>query len=150
MKAFCRLSYRIPFSETDAMGIVHHSNHARYFERGRVELMRLVGMEYTEVVRQGFHLPLTELKVAFKKALAFDQVIQIETAVARITRTRVDFTYRIFIGGELIPPALTQEPLPGQPAVLGETFHCCVTENGRPVEISAQIRETLQNLGASS
>lgn len=143
MKQYCRLTYRVPFSETDAMGIVHHSNHARYLERGRVEFMRLIGFGYSEVVKRGFHFPLTDMKISFKQPLQFDDVILIETEVSEMSRVRLNFSYRIFTGAELGPSSLSSEPWPGIPAVIGETFHCCTNENGKPVKIAEDIHKSL-------
>jgi acyl-CoA thioester hydrolase len=143
MKTYCRLTYRVPFSETDAMGIVHHSNHARYLERGRVEFLRLVGPGYTEVVKRGFHFPLTEMKIAFKRPLDFDDVILIETEISELSRVRLNFSYRIFTGVELGPSSISSEPWPGNPAVTGETFHCCTNEEGKPVKIAEDIHKML-------
>lgn len=143
MKRYCRLTYRVPFSETDAMGIVHHSNHARYMERGRVEFLRLVGPGYTEVVKRGFHFPLTDMKISFKQPLKFDDVILIETEVSDLSRVRLNFSYRIFTGAELGPSSLSSEAWPGTPAVIGETFHCCTNEAGKPVKISEDIHNML-------
>jgi acyl-CoA thioester hydrolase len=149
MKQYCRLTYRIPFSETDAMGIVHHSNHPRYFERGRVELLRLVNLGYTEIVKQGFHFPLTDMKISYKKPLQFDEVILIETEISECTRMRVNFLYRIFTGVELAAPEMSTEPFPGKPAVIAETFHCCVNEKGRPVEMSEAMKDKFSALGGA-
>jgi acyl-CoA thioester hydrolase len=148
VRKFCRLTYRVPFSETDAMGIVHHSNHPRYMERGRVEFLRLLDLPYTEIMKQGLHFPLTDLKVSYKKPLAFDEVILIETAVSKITKLRMSFEYRIFTGCDPLPSEISAEPFPGIPAVLGETLHCCVNEKGRPVEMSKFIFDKLSALGA--
>jgi acyl-CoA thioester hydrolase len=147
MKSYCRLFYRIPFSETDAMGIVHHSNHARYLERGRVEFLRVIGLNYTEIMKQGFHFPLTDMNISFKKPLQFDDVIVVETAISQLSKLRLNFSYKIFTGGDLGPSLLTEEPLSGSPAVLGETFHCSVNERGRPVPMSAGIQEALEKFG---
>jgi len=147
MKQYCRLTYRVPFSETDAMGIVHHANHPKYLERGRVEFLRLAGLGYTEIVKQGFHFPLTDLQVSYKKPPVFDEVILIETTISKVTRVRVNFEYRIFTGQELAAPSLTNEPMSAPPAVLGETFHCCVNEKGRPVEMTELMVSKFTSLG---
>lgn len=147
MKNICRLTYRIPFSETDAMGIVHHSNHARYFERGRVELLRLIELNYTDIVKQGLHFPLTDLSVSFKKPLVFDDIILIETSVEKTTRMRVNFQYKIFTGQSLEAPALADSAQAGPPAVFGTTFHCCVNEKGRPVEMPEFMHNKFASLG---
>lgn len=146
MKTFCRLYYRVPFSETDAMGIVHHSNHARYLERGRVEFLRQIGMPYSEVVKAGFHFPLTEMKVEFKRPLVFDEVILIETEIGKLSRTRLNFTYRIFQVSELALPSLSHEDFPERAKVLGETFHCCTNMQNRPVEMGPELFATLSGV----
>lgn len=143
---FCRLYYRVPFSETDAMGIVHHSNHARYLERGRVELLRLADCNYLEVTKRGFHIPLTDIEISFKRPLTFDQVLLIETRVSAVTRARVNFAYRIFAVDALALPVLAAEAWPGNPLVTGETFHCCVNAEGRPVEVPEDLRAALTKL----
>lgn len=147
MKTYCRLYYRIPFSETDAMGIVHHSNHARYLERGRVEFLRLAGMSYSGIMQEGFHFPLTELKVAFKKPLRFDEVIVIETAISSLTKTRLNFEYKIFPATELKLAELSTAPITDPFLVLGDTFHCCINDRGRPVEMSPKLFTSLSGLG---
>lgn len=146
MKTFCRLFYRIPFSETDAMKIVHHSNHARYLERGRVELLRLAGYPYSTLVDRGIHIPVLEVNVAFKRPLVFDEVILIETGISKLTRTRLSFSYRIFSAPDLAPSSLTREPAEGQVKVTGESFHCCVNETGRPIEFEEAVHKRMQEL----
>lgn len=146
MKTYCRLYYRIPFSETDAMAIVHHSNHARYLERGRIEFLRLAGLDYASLIKRGMQYPVLELKTTFKKPLVFDEAILIETAVADVSRTRLDFSYKIFSVGELEQPSIATEAFPGAPSVVGETFHCCVNPQGRPVPADADVFDRLMKL----
>lgn len=146
MKTYCRLYYRIPFSETDAMKIVHHSNHARYLERGRIEFLRLVGYDYAEVMKRGLHFPVTELNIEYKKPLVFDQVILIETAVSLLTRVRLNFAYKVYPVAELAAPSLSTEPFQGKPSFLGESFHCCVNDDGRPVEAGPEFHQRMLQL----
>ena len=148
MKTFCRLYYRIPFSETDAMGIVHHSNHARYLERGRVEFLRLVGLDYSGIMKSGFHFPLTEMNVAFKQPLVFDEIIVIEASIASLTKVRLNFEYKIYRADALALPEVSREPLVGKPKVIGQTNHCCVNNAGRPVEMDEKLYAALMALGA--
>lgn len=151
MTTFCRLYYRIPFSETDAMKIVHHSNHARYLERGRVEFLRLSGLDYAGIMKRGLHYPLVEIRTQFKKPLVFDEIILIETAIGEVSRARLDFQYKIYSVPELLAPAISSEAYSeGKPSVLGETFHCCVNDAGRPVAAEADIIARLQELWGKS
>ncbi|HEY8278842.1 MAG TPA: thioesterase family protein [Bdellovibrionota bacterium] len=151
MKSYCRLYYRIPFSETDAMAIVHHSNHARYLERGRIELLRLCGLEYSNLMNRGMQYPVLELQTSFKKPLKFDEVILIETTIAEASRTRLAFSYKIFTVPELEKPSLSQEEFVGTPSVMGMTSHCCVNSEGRPIPAQPDVLARLTELqGAGS
>jgi acyl-CoA thioester hydrolase len=145
-RTFCRLSYRIPFSETDAMKIVHHTNHARYLERGRIEFLRLVGLDYVEIMKRGLHFPVTEMNVEFKKPLVFDEIILIETHISLLTRVRLNFGYKVYSVPELSMPALSTNPFDGKPSFTGETFHCCVNDEGRPVEAGPELHSILSPL----
>lgn len=135
----CKLYYRIPFSETDAMGIVHHCNHGLYFERGRVELLRLIGMPYADIITKGMHFPVTDLQISFKRPLKFDDVIVIETKIARLSRTRLHFDYRVFIEPELRESSLVAEGSGEKPLVTAATHHCCVNAQGRPIEMASDV-----------
>jgi YbgC/YbaW family acyl-CoA thioester hydrolase len=146
VKTYCRLFYRIPFSETDAMKIVHHTNHARYLERGRIEFLRLVGLDYVDIMKRGMHFPVTELTVEYKKPLVFDEIIMIETSISMLTRVRLNFAYKVFPVPELAPPSLSTEPFQGKPSFLGETFHCCVNDEGRPIEAASDVQARMQSL----
>lgn len=138
------LSYRIPFSETDAMGIVHHSNHARYFERGRVELLRQIDLSYTGIMQRGMHFPLTDMSVKFRKPLRFDDVLWIETSVSQLTKIRLHFSYRIIRGDSLRDSFATEAALESETLVRGLTEHCCVNNEGRPREMDEEILSVLE------
>ena len=142
-KTYCRLFYRIPFSETDAMKIVHHTNHARYMERGRIEFLRLVGLNYVEIMKRGLHFPVTEMNIEYKKPLVFDEIIMIETHISLLTRVRLNFGYKVYSVSELAQPHLSTEAFDGKPSFLGESFHCCVNDEGRPVEAGPDLHKIL-------
>ncbi|MCO5141842.1 MAG: acyl-CoA thioesterase [Oligoflexia bacterium] len=141
MKKICHLYYRVPFSETDAMGIVHHSNHAKYFERGRVEFLRLMNFPYSKIVEKGFHFPVTALNVQFKKPIYFDDCLLIETKISKLTNIRLNFSYSLYRTENLNDSSLTNNLSSYQALVLGETQHCCVNTEGRPVEMSSELFE---------
>ena len=143
---YARLYYRVPFSETDAMGIVHHANHPLYLERGRVDFLRLAGMPYTAVMKEGFHFPVTEMKLCYKRPLKFDDIVIVETSITELTKVRLNFAYRLFVGTQEHPSQLHNEAIEGTPSVVGETFHCAVNDAGRPVPMSANILEKLIQL----
>ncbi len=128
------------------MAVVHHSNHARYLERGRIEFLRLAGLDYVSLMNRGMQYPVLELNCVFKKPLVFDQVILLETEIASVSRTRLSFSYKIFPVNELAQPLLTLTPFAGIPSVLAETSHCCVNLQGRPVAADADVSARLMKL----
>jgi YbgC/YbaW family acyl-CoA thioester hydrolase len=146
LKTYCRIHYRIPFSETDAMGIVHHSNHPKYLERGRIEFLRLVGTSYKDLTLQGIHFPVLELQIKYKKPLLFDDIITIETKISFLTKTRLNFSYKIYRGSELIPGSIHESELEAELLCVAESFHCSVNEKGRPIEMNTNILKKLESL----
>jgi acyl-CoA thioester hydrolase len=86
-------SQRIGVGETDMMGIVHHGHYIDYLERGRLEYMRRRGLSYKELVGRGFHMPVIELSVRYRKPAYFDDLISVETRLAALTRVTVRFDY---------------------------------------------------------
>jgi len=140
---FCRFPYRIPFSETDAMAIVHHSNHAKYLERGRVEFLRLIGLDYLAMTKNGMHFPLTEMHCKFRRPLVFDDIIMVETKIEKLSKTRLTFSYKIFKQEQLDGASMSLAPIEGKEYVSGSTEHCCVNNEGRPQEMSDAVYQKL-------
>jgi len=124
--------------------MVHHSNHARYFERARVHMLRAIGMDYPSLMAQQKHFPLTAMSVEFKKPLRFDEILQIETCVTRLTRVRLNFSYRIFtsLQDEFWQPSAA--PREGRPLTTALTEHCCVNDEGKPVDMGDHLFQTLE------
>lgn len=146
MKNICHLSYRIPFSETDAMGIVHHSNHAKYFERGRIEFLRLAEMDYAGIVKGGIHFPVTEMLISYKKPLSFDEIILIETSISSLSRVRLNFSYSLFSLKQPLMEKLTNQAHKGPALVTAETKHCSINASGKPVEMPKELFHKLSTL----
>ncbi len=87
---------RVWYVDTDQMGIVHHSNYARYYEAARSDLMRDLGSSYAEMERQGIMMPILELNSAFKASAFFDELITVEISIKELPKARITFYYRIF------------------------------------------------------
>ena len=51
-------SYRVIYGDTDQMGVVYYANYLRWFESGRSELLRQIGLPYVKIEEQGFHFLL--------------------------------------------------------------------------------------------
>ncbi len=99
---------RVLFGDTDAMGIVYYANYLRWFEKGRVELMRKLGMAYRELTGMGIHLPVTEATVRYLAPARYDDIIDIHAEVRGFRRASITFGYRIGRGnGTLLADGFT-------------------------------------------
>jgi acyl-CoA thioester hydrolase len=94
---------RVRYSETDQMGYVYNGNYAQYYEVGRVEMLRSIGMTYGSMEASGVMMPLLELNSKFIKPAYYDEEITIKTTVKDLPGVRIHFTYELFnASGELI------------------------------------------------
>ena len=82
------------------MGIVHHGTYISYFEVGRIEYMRRRGLNYTSWTEMGFHLPVVEAYVRYRRSVRFDELVVIETRLTELSRVKVRFEYRLLRRGE--------------------------------------------------
>ncbi|HEX4337472.1 MAG TPA: thioesterase family protein [Polyangiaceae bacterium] len=102
-----RWSMRVRFFETDLMGIVHHAAYLTYVEAGRVEYLRARGADYRKLAESGYHMPVVEASLVYKKPARFDDELVVETTLAVLTRVTTRFDYRILRGDELLVTAST-------------------------------------------
>lgn len=87
--------HHVNFYDTDAMAVVHHSNYIRWFEIGRVEYLRAIGITLNELMEDGFVFPITEVRAKYVSPGRFDDVVQIETTATALTKAKMAFDYRI-------------------------------------------------------
>ena len=77
------------------MGVVHHPNYFMYFELGRTEFLRSKGLTYRDLEEQGHLLVVVKLSCRFRAPAEYDELLTLRTRVERVTRTRVDHSYRL-------------------------------------------------------
>jgi acyl-CoA thioester hydrolase len=75
------LRLRVRYSETDQMGVVHHSCYLVYLEEGRTALMRDLGFPYDEVERRGFGMAVRRAELRFRAAARYGDVLVVQTSV---------------------------------------------------------------------
>ncbi|MEI7487853.1 MAG: thioesterase family protein [Chryseobacterium sp.] len=92
---------RVRYGETDPMKYVYYGNYAEYFEIGRVELFRSIGMSYDEIENQGIWLPVSEYKIKYLKPALYDQELEIHTFIKKIPGVKIEFFYKISCFEEL-------------------------------------------------
>ena len=71
---------RVRYGETDQMGYSYYGNYAEYFEVGRVEALREIGMSYKSLEAHGVMLPVSEMHVHYKTPAKYDDALNIETS----------------------------------------------------------------------
>jgi len=77
------------------MGVVYHANYLKWFEIGRVELMRGLGIIYSELEAAGYKLPVIEVGCHYLSPAKYDEIVVIETEITTIRRASVRFDYVI-------------------------------------------------------
>ena len=88
---------RVRYAETDQMSVVYYSNYLIWFEIGRVELMRSLGMAYSQLEEiYGCILPVAEARCRYRASARYDDLIQIETGLALVRSSLVKFAYKIW------------------------------------------------------
>ena len=87
---------RVRYAETDRMGVVYHSNFVIWFEVGRVELLRQLGFQYSEMEQHdNCHIPVVDLRVRYKAPAQYDDEIVIRTEIKNVRASLLHFTYEV-------------------------------------------------------
>ncbi len=120
---------RVRYAETDAMGIVYHTNYIVWFEVGRGEFLRQRGGNYREFEEQGLYLPVTEVDARFLTPARYDDVVVIRTSVAEVRSRSVTMYYEVLMEGT------------GQLLVTGHTRHFCTDREGRVRRLPRELAE---------
>jgi len=87
---------RVRYAETDQMGVVYHGNYAQYFEMGRVEWLRNLGVSYKWMEENGVMLPVVSLQMNYKKPAYYDDLLTVKTIFKSQTSVKIEFDYEIY------------------------------------------------------
>lgn len=87
---------RIRYSETDQMGFVYYGNYARFYEIGRTELMRSIGIHYKSMEEQGIMMPVLSMEAKYLRPARYDDLIEIKTRVRTINENAIVFESNIY------------------------------------------------------
>ena len=87
---------RVRYAETDQMGVVYHGNYAQYFEMGRVEWLRNMGVSYKWMEQSGIMLPVVSLSMNYKKPARYDDLLRVKTIYKNQTSVKIEFDYEIY------------------------------------------------------
>lgn len=98
---------RVRYGETDQMGYSYYGNYAQYFEVGRVEALRELGMSYKSLEDRGIMLPVSHFEVNYKAPARYDDALLITTHVSELKGPRLIFHYEIHVDDLLVATAST-------------------------------------------
>lgn len=100
-----RHTVRVYFEDTDFSGAVYHAAYLHFFERGRTEFLRELGVHHSELAREGIAFAVRRMTIDFLRAAAIDDLLEVETVVAGSTGARMDLTQTIRRRAETIATA---------------------------------------------
>lgn len=122
-----RLTVR--YAETDQMAIVHHSNYPIWYEAGRTEFTKAMGIPYSKIEEEGVLFPLLELQCKYIRAAKYGDVVIVETSITKLNMVKVEFSYKVYRESD------------GVLLNTGSTVHGMVTRELRPINMKKQKKE---------
>lgn len=125
-------SYRVIYGDTDQMGVAYYANYLKWFEIGRTELLRQIGLPYTTIEEKGLRFPVTEVSCRYFRPSRYDDVITIETTLTSLGRATLTFSYRL------------SRKEDGVLIASGWTKHACVDEKGEVAKIPPVLEAALK------
>jgi len=104
---------RVPYADVDGMGIVYHVNYIKYFEIGRTEYLRAIGMPYAQLEAGGIWLPVASVYSEYKSPAKYDDLLTVDTWVKELKSATIVMAYEIKRKGtdEIIARGETKHPI---------------------------------------
>jgi len=87
--------HRVNYSETDQMGFVYYANYLVWFEIGRTEALRAMGLPYRTLEEKGYFLPVVRAEIDYHEPARYDDMIVIKSDIAEVRKSRVTFSNEI-------------------------------------------------------
>jgi len=123
---------RVRYSETDQMGTVYNSRVLEWFEVGRTELLRAIGLPYAQMEAQGVFLPLVEARVRYLGRAAYDDDLRITSRIAPEGKASLRFEIDITHADD-------------RPVARGHTIHAVTSAEGKPVRPPAWLVDKINS-----
>ena len=124
------LPLRIYYEDTDAAGIVYYANWLRFLERGRTELLRLLGQEHSAMrADRGVNWIVRRCTIDYLKPARLDETIEVVTTCGELRGASLDMIQQARRDGEIL--------------VHAELVIACMGAGGRPVRLPPDVRTAL-------
>jgi acyl-CoA thioester hydrolase len=129
---------RVRFADTDAAGIVHYAHYLAFFETGRAEAFRQLGLSQARLVACELQAPVLEATLRYRTPARFDEVLSVQVWVAELTDVRFRFGYEIH--------RATDQAL----VATGETLHAWTEPVSEPAATPEWLRAALVQLSGQA
>lgn len=127
------LALRVYYEDTDAAGIVYYANWLRFLERGRTELLRVLGQEHSALRQErSINWVVRRCAIDYLKPARLDDAIEIVTSVAELRGASVAMRQQARRGSDML--------------VRAELTVACMNESGRPVRLPPLARTALSEV----
>ena len=126
--------HTVQYYETDQMGFVHHSNYIRWFEEARMDLLDQLGLPYAAMEQKGFLSPVLEVRCRYKQAARFGEAVAIQARLTEFGNVRYRLSYTV------------RDRDTGVLRAEGESEHCFINREGRPIALKRHDPELAQSL----
>jgi len=130
------MQHRVGFYETDAMGIVHHSNYLRFFENARVVWLETHDKSYPEWIKMGLHFAVTHAQLDYRQSARFDDILEVTTWLEWVRGASLAMAYTIVCDSILL--------------VTGRTEHASINDDGKVRRIPKEDRTRLSHAALPS
>ena len=126
---------RVYYADTDAAGIVYYANWLRFLERGRTELLRLLGQEHSALRdERRVNWIVRRCAIDYLKPARLDETIEVVTSCGELRGASLDMVQQARRDGVVL--------------VRAELIVACMNADGRPVRLPLQAREALARVAA--
>ena len=120
----------VRYAETDRMGVVYYANYLVWFEVARTEFLKSRGVSYRDLEeKKNLHIMVVESQCKHRYPATYDDIITIETWIAKMKNVSMSFEYNVFSNGKLIAE--------------GKTGHVVTNREGKPVKIPQSLKAKL-------
>ena len=96
------IEYRVPYADTDQMGVVYYANYLEYFERSRTEMLRSAGLPYSEMEKRGLFLPVSEAYCKYHAPARCGDLLTLRSCVKEVRGVRMVISSEIRRGEVLL------------------------------------------------
>jgi len=89
-------SIRVRYGETDQMGYVYYGNYPLYYEVGRTEMFRSVGLTYRDIEEKGILMPVRSLNIKYIEPARYDDLLRLQVIIKELPTAKVHFYYELY------------------------------------------------------